>query len=311
MSTSRRSERFESTPFAKGLLREMMAGRGPFYGDWHEGLSPGLREGVDGVLIEDRVRPHPYLAARNSSMAFALNLFLPFRLGDAGPLSTLLSRELGREVYVERLVFEYGGPTHVLGEVAGESPTEDEKFTAADVAVFVRDAEGGRGVVLIEVKLTEGGFTACGGAESNGNRRPDVCASADTFFADPSACYLRHPWRASRDRRYWTIFADAHGSVRRAFPSAAEGGCPFRGDAQQVMRNHALALGLVQAGLADWWAFLLVHHDRNPDVPPPWDAYVAMTADAERFRRVPASEVAEVGSDPAWMAERYRFGGTR
>jgi hypothetical protein len=162
--------------------------------------------------------------------------------------------------------------------------------------------------VLIEVKLTEGGFTRCGGADSRGNRRKDVCASAARFLNEPSACYLQHPWRASRDRRYWEIFAAAHGSVRAAFPAAGDGGCPFHGDAQQIMRNHALALGLVQAGHADWWAFGLVHHDRNPDVPTPWEAYTELTADRAHLFRLPASAVAEAGPLAAWTAERYHFG---
>lgn len=298
---------FESTPFAKALLRRMMQGAPPLYIDWRDGLHPSVRAGADAVLDEDGVRRHPYLAARNSSMAFALNLFLPFRLARPSALAPVLSRTLGRAIGIERVAFEYGGPTNVLGEVAGEIPRDDEKFTAADLAVFARDAEGRAGIILIEVKLTEGGFTSCGGAESRANRRPDVCASAWRFLDAPNACYLRRPWRASRDRRYWEIFEAAHGSVPAAFPHVGDGPCPFRGGAQQMMRNHALALGLVQAGLADWWAFGLVHHDRNPDVPPAWDAYVEGAADRSHLFRLPASAVAEVGGHPAWTAERYGF----
>jgi hypothetical protein len=204
-------------------------------------------------------------------------------------------------------VFEYAGPTSVLAEVAGECPQEDEKFTAVDVAVFVRDADRRTGVVFIEVKLSEGGFSACTGATSRGNRRKDVCASAELFFRDPSACYLRCPWRASRDRRYWEIFTAAHGGVRAAYPGVDGGRCPFVGDGQQIMRNHALALGLVQAGHADWWALGLVHHDRNPDVPSPWDAFVAATSATANFFRLTGSDVAAAGPDPTWMMQRYFF----
>lgn len=301
------SPRFESTPFARSLLRRMMAGGAPILADWRDGLHPSLRDGAEAVLVADSARPHDFLAARNSSMALALNLFLPFRLSDATPLANLLSRSLARDLTVDRVVFEYGGPTHVLGEVAGAAPTEDERFTAADVAVFAHDAHGRRGIVLLEVKLTEGEFTSCGGAVSRANRRKDVCASSARFFDDPAACYLRHPWRASRDRRYWQIFATAHGGVREAFPRSTGARCPFEGNAQQIMRNHALALGLVQAGVADWWAFGLVHHDQNPDVPPQWDAYVESTVDRDHLLRLPASTVAVAGPDATWMARRYLF----
>ena len=307
MSNDPPSDRFESTAFAKSLLRRMMAGRSPLYTDWHDGLHPSLSTGVDPVLAADGVRRHTHLAARNSSMGFALNLFLPFRLGDPQPLDAPLSRAVGHALTIDRVVFEYGGPTSVLAEVAGDVPLDDEKFTAADVAIFARDADGRPGVVLVEVKLTEGGFTPCAGPLSRGNRRKDVCTSEARFFDDPSACYLRHPWRAARDRRYWEIFAGAHGSVRAAFPVAGEGRCPFFSDAQQIMRNHALALGLVQARHVDWWAFGLVHHDRNPDVVPPWDAYAAGTIDRTHLFRLPASAVAEAAGHSAWMAERYGF----
>jgi len=176
-------------------------------------------------------------------------------------------------------------------------------------------------VVLIELKLSEGEFSTCNGATSRGNRRKDVCDSAETFLADPGACYLRHPYRAKRDRRYWTIFEQEYGSVREAFPGADLGGpCPFRGDGQQPMRNHALALGLVQEGVIDFAAFGLVHHDENPDVVPAWDEYVAMVADPSALFRLPASAVCDaageaLAAEPAvgtWLRERYFLpGGAR
>ena len=159
---------FESTPFAKSLLREMMQGRGPLFADWHEGLHPSLRSGADAVMAEDRVRPHSHLSARNSSMGLALNLALPFRLGDPGGLGSLLTEVLGCPFRVERVLFEYGGPGDILGELAGDTPEPDEPFTPADIAVFGTSGDGRTGVVLLEVKLTEGGFNPCTGAESRG-----------------------------------------------------------------------------------------------------------------------------------------------
>ena len=286
----------------------------PMLEDWTDGLHPALCEHATHVVTEDGVRLHSHAHALNSSMTFGFNLFTPFRVGDPEPLAALLGKQLGRQLQVDRVVFEYGGPTSVLAEVAGDVPEQDEPFTAVDVAVFVRDERGRRGVILIEVKLSEGAFSTCNGAISRGNRRKDVCDSAETFFADPATCYLRHPYRAARDRRYWTIFEQDYGSVREAFPGADLGGpCPFRGDGQQPMRNHALALGLVQAGLVDFAAFGLVHHDDNPDVVPAWDAYVAMVADPTTLFRLPASAVGDAAGRalagvPAlgpWLRERY------
>jgi hypothetical protein len=295
------------------MIRRQATGS-PILPHWTEGLHPAFREVAPQVVVDDGVRLHGYVAALNSSMAFAFNLFLAFRIGDPSSLARLLGGLTDRRLVVERVVFEYAGPTHILGEVAGAQPARDEHVTASDVAVFVRDETGRRGVILIEVKLSEGGFTTCGGAASRGNRRQDVCASAQRFLADPSACYLRRPLRATRERRYWPIFEGAHGAVKTAFPGCGgEGPCPFRGGAQQIMRNHALLLGLEQEGLVDFGAFVLVHHDANPDVVPVWDAYAAMAADPARLFRLPASAVAwaageALSSDPAiggWLAARY------
>jgi hypothetical protein len=294
------------------LQREAAEGRrgGPMLDSWIDGIHPALQAGAVQVVHQDGVRLHSHANALNSSMGFAFNLFLPFRLGDPAPLAALLSTKLGRAVNVDRVVFEYDGPTEILGEVAGPAPTRDEAFTASDVAVFVHDEAGRAGIVLIEVKLTEGGFTPCGGADSRGNHRKDVCASAERFFDDPASCYLRRPFRASRDRRYWPIFEQAHGSLRAAFPGCAPTGpCPFRGHAQQLMRNHALLLGLQQSGAASFGAFGLVHHDGNPDVTTPWDEYTASVADAGVLFRAGASEVA-LAAGPSigpWIINRYRL----
>jgi hypothetical protein len=306
---SRETQRdYVSTPFAHALLGRMMraqAATSPLWPDWRDGLHPSVRDAATRVVDEDRVRLHEFAAALHSSMVFAFNLFLPFRVGDASPLGRLLSGVLGRPVDVEGVTFEYAGPPDVLAEIAGDVPTEDERFTATDVGVRVVDWNGLRGLFNTEVKLAEGGFTPCYGATSRGNRRTDVCAAAARFLEDPGACYLRRPLRASRARRYWEIFTAAHGSVRAAFPGLDEAGaCPFRFDAQQIMRNHALALGVVQAGFFDFAALCLVYHDDNPDVVPLWDAYAASTVDRSMFHRLPASAVA-AASDPAWLRARY------
>ena len=173
--------------------------------------------------------------------------------------------------------------------------------------------DGRRAAILIEVKLTEGGFTTCGGRTSPANRRTDVCDSARLFFEDPDTCYLRRPKRKRRDRRYWEIFAASHGSVANAFPGAdLDGGCPFAGNAQQPMRNLAIARALEQDGtVAQAW-FALCAHDRNPDIADHWDG-VGTLADPGMAPSLPASAVIRAGEAEGhgawaqWMRERYRL----
>lgn len=318
---------FQATPFARTLLRSMMRRRAqadhgdpnartsPMLPRWQDGLHPAMVSEAEPLVDQGDLPLHDYAQALNSSQAFALNLFLPLRVGETGPFAHFISGHLGRPVSVTGIDFEYYGSGDLLAETPTSTPGPNDKFTQADVAVHLRDTDGRVGLLLIEVKLTEGGFTSCGGARSRGNRDHAPCEDASIFLAEPSRCYLRRPYRAPRDRRYWEIFTLAHGGLREAFPGTPEPGpCPFVGDWQQPMRNHALALAATQAGVADFWAMALVHHDDNPDVVGPWDDYMAATADTGHLHRWPASTLLPAiaqtltpATPPfeAWLRDRY------
>jgi len=286
----------------------------PLWPDWRANLHPSLRPLAKQRVASGELPLHGYAHALNSSQAFAMNLFLPVAGGAPSAFAAWVGRAVGLHVAIESVDLEYYGSGDLLCEIPGPEPGPHDKLTAADVAVHLVDGDGRRGVLLIEVKLTEGGFTTCGGIDSRGNRDRAPCLDADLFFREPARCYLRHPYRATRDRRYWRIFEQAHGSLRAAFPGQAEhAGCPFAGDWQQPMRNHALALAMQQAGLVDFWHLALVHHDDNPDVPGPWDAYRRCAADAESLHRWPASSllpalaacVPAADDHEGWMRARY------
>ena len=267
------------------------------FDDWREGIHSSVRQQTADLVDGGGIRLHDHIAAVNSSMAFGFNLFMPFREHGASALEEPLARALGFPIRVVDIEFEFQGPTDVLAECAGPQPTDDEKFTASDVAVHVEDDNGRAGVVLVEVKLSEGGFTPCNGARSTANKRKDICASAPAFFDEPCACYLRRTRHSRRDRRYWDIFDAAFGSVRAAIPGFAGERCPFEGDYQQLMRNHALALGLTQAGEAAFTAFGLVHHPNNHHVVEPWEHYRSLVADPSPLFRIPANEVIDAAAD--------------
>ena len=316
---------FRRTEFASRLVRHAMRDRArretgsldsrtsPLFEDWRDGIHGWIRQQTAELADRDGIRLHSHIAAVNSSMAFGFNLFMPFREYGASALEGLLARSLGFFIRVVDIGFEFHGPTDVLAECAGPQPTDEERFTASDVAVHVQDDRGRAGLVLIEIKLSEGEFTSCNGARSRGNRRKDVCARAATFFRDPRACYLRRPRHAQRDRRYWEIFDAASGSVEAAVPGFTGEQCPFIGGHQQLMRNHALALGLVQAGEVAFAAFGLVHHPDNHHVVEPWEKYTLLVADASPLFRIPADALidAAAGQGVPWsdwaryMRERY------
>mgnify|MGYP007067737751 CR=1 FL=1 len=299
---------FKRTPFASRLIRHAMRDRArretgspdppapPWFDDWRDGIHPWVRQSTSELVVRSGLRVHGHAAAVNSSMGFAFNLFMPLREYGREVLASLLGAELGTPVSVLDVAFEFHGPTDVLAECAGPSPVGDEKFTASDVAIRVTDGAGRRGIVLVEVKLSEGGFTTCGGATSSANPRTDLCASAAAFFREPGSCYLRRTRHARRDRRYWDILEAAFGSVREAVPGYAGDRCPFEGHEQQIMRNHALALGLVQAGEADFSAFGLAHHPDNHHVAEPWERYRAMVAPGASLFRLPADAIVDAAA---------------
>jgi len=316
-----RSQTFTSTPFARALLshacawkRRHVGSARPVFDRWVDGLHPQFRAEMEASVSADGVRLHQAAKTVISSQVFAFNLFAPFRDGNSGSIARRLALRLGVEVDIEDVSFEWIPPGDLLGEVDGDRPRPDEPATGVDVMLRGRLPDLAPAAILLEVKLSEGGFTCCGGRDSPANRRTDVCASAATFFADPTACHLQRPWGKSRDRRYWSIYEAAHGSVRAAFPGAdVNGPCPFADHAQQPMRNLAIARGLEQSGrVARTW-FGLCAHDDNPDVAAHWGAWRALLPEPSMAPVLPASEVLAAGRDAgfddwaAWMSERYRL----
>ncbi len=265
-------------------------------------------------MRDAKIRLHAHAAHLRSSQAFAFNLFLPFTKGGRTRLSDLVGGEIGAQISIDEVGFEWVPPGALLGEIAGDQPVGDEPATAVDVALWGRLADGDRAAVLLEVKLSESDFTHCNGRRSQGNRRKDVCDSAAKFFEEPGDCYLRRPVRSSRDRRYWEIFDKSHGSVRAAFPGAdLEGPCPFAFSMQQPMRNLAIACGLEQdqsSGVDRAW-FGLCAHDGNRDMAGHWEDWSRLPSGPAMAPRLAASAVVRAGEAEgfgawaAWMRQRY------
>ena len=283
---------------------------------WYEGIYPDYRQLALEAVRADSVRLHRYASHLRSSQAFALNLFLPFRTNSKARLSEHVSKILGEELSIEDVGFEWVPPGHLLGEIAGDIPEGSEPATAVDVVLWCRLTDGGRAAVLLEVKLSETDFTHCKGRTSPNNKQKQVCKSAEQFFEDPSNCYLQRPRHQKRDRRYWKIFAQAHGSVREAFPGAdIDGPCPFAESMQQPMRNLAVAVGLEQdphASIEKAWFGLCAHVD-NPDVAGHWESWTRLLTEPSLAPKIPASVVVSAGEKEglqdwaAWMRNRYRL----
>ena len=309
------------TPFAARLQAYLAAWRAQvdgsrfrYWNHWTDGIYPAYRDLAEQMVHADVVRLHKQAAHLRSSQTFAFNLFLPFREGRRARLSELVSATVGTRLSIDRVQFEWVPPGALLGEIAGDRPVGHEPATAADVVLWGRTRSRQPAAVLLEVKLSEVEFTSCGGRESRGNRRKDVCQSASLFMHDPSACYLRRPVRQRRDRRYWEIFARSHGSVRDAFPNAdLNGPCPFAYDMQQPMRNLAIARGLEQEGTVHRAWFALCAHDANPDIAALWSDWSHLLPEPSMAPVLPASAIVRAGEAEgltdwaAYMRQRYHL----
>ena len=282
--------------------------------NWTDGIYEEYRSLAVETVRADSIELHRYAGHILSSQTFAFNLFLPFRERERERLSQRISDLVGEELTIDNVVFEWVPPGHLLGEIDGEQPGPGEPATAVDVVLWGRLPGGKRAAVLVEVKLTEDKLTPCGGRESRGNWRKDVCQSAQLFFDNPNACYLRRPVRKRRDRRYWEIFIQSYGSLRNAFPNAnLDGECPFAYDMQQPMRNLAIAQGMVQEDMVQKAWYILCAHDSNPDIAGHWQAWQQILGEATSAQFLPASEVVKVGEADGladwsrYIRERYQL----
>ena len=187
---------YSPTPFARRLRTHMTAWRARIDGGnrsimwrrWTDGIYAPYRDLAETAQQMDAVKLHRYTAHLLSSQAFAFNLFLPFRERGRSRLSDCVSALTATKLTINRVQFEWVPPGALLGEIAGERPVSGEAATAADIVLWCQLDNGLRAAVLIEVKLSEGDFSHCGGRYSQGNRRQDVCESARQFMQDPSAC---------------------------------------------------------------------------------------------------------------------------
>ena len=284
------------------------------WANWTDGIYRDYRTLGRKAAKADSVVLHDYAGHLFSSQAFAFNLFLPFREGRLERLSRRVSDLLGEDMNLDRVVFEWVPPGHLLGEIDGERPRPDEFATAVDVVLCGWLQNGRRTAVLIEVKLTEGKFTRCNGRGSPGNRRKDVCQSASIFLSALQDCYLRRPVRKERDRRYWEIFTQSHGSLQRAFPNVdPDGECPFAYDMQQPMHNLAIAQGMVQEDMVQKAWFILCGHDNNRHIASLWQEWQRLVGDAVPAPFLQASDVIAVGEQEGladwakYMRIRYQL----
>jgi hypothetical protein len=190
---------------------------------------------------------HRVMTNTVASTPLCFNLFVPLQR-DRSLASTVCSRWLGKHVDVAHVEIEFT-PNHCV-VVSGFEPDGDESLgdqsgsvgTDADGAVFFADDGGRKGVLLIEVKYIEGGFSTCDSYKRKAAVRPacDAAGFHDRMITSHlSAKPSRHPGCGYLRYENWSLTAQSRVLDGEAVTRAS--GCPFRGSGQQLWRNLLLA----------------------------------------------------------------------
>lgn len=234
--------------------------------NWVEGLWPGIRPGEENdlkaYLDRSGVQKHHGVHNLKSSWALCANLYFAHKV-DTTVIGAFLARRLCEDIDgVEAVELEWAeepplDPASLLGEPYG---VRGANQTSPDVAFVVRLRNGGRGLVLTEVKFTEHSFYRCPGRDTRyGNHDPERCLAGPKVIANPEIeCHLVN-WAKGRrkNRRYWDhlMFADTAKSSLITCPAARAG--------YQLLRQQALAEGIANNGIYDSVFSVVAYDARN------------------------------------------------
>jgi len=199
-----------------------------------------------------------------SSQAACINLFLPLlQYPDAAACILQTVNPDLAAIDVESLnsgyQLEFWGKSYISNPGGFLNDHNDASGTDADIAIAYRDHAGRLNLWLIEHKLSEPEFTACGAATSKGRTRQHYCDSSADVYRDPNLCY----YHSGRSFQYWPITKDA----RALFPAekfTEKQPCPFMGGLNQLWRNQLLAYAIEnQETPFKKVYFSVIHHPGN------------------------------------------------
>lgn len=157
-----------------------------------------------------------------SSQAMCFNLFAPLA-EDLGLATRALTPLLPGLLRVDAMHIEHTPAPDIFGDQSGLSGVDCDLLVEATFA-------DGPVVLIVETKLVEPGFSACGFRRSGKTGR--ACPTDVAVRDDPSAC----AYEGGRGYAYWRR-AREHATLA----PLPEVGCPFGGPLWQLWVNHTLA----------------------------------------------------------------------
>jgi hypothetical protein len=236
---------------------------------WEQSLWPGIRSGTANslpkYLSDSQIQPHQGKHNLKSSWVLCANLYFPFGNTKEGRalLAGFLREHVAPQVNtVDELHLEFAeegdlDPSNLLGETGGKRGSGQ---TSPDLAFHVN---GGKGLILIESKLTEHSFYPCSARRTTdredrlGNPNPARCMDVHAVLANPQAqC---HQGSRTWGRKYWDILRP----VMNENAMNALKFCPATRAGYQLFRQQALAEGIARSGKYDFVYSCVAFDDRN------------------------------------------------
>ncbi|MFQ5923126.1 MAG: hypothetical protein ACE5M4_09805 [Anaerolineales bacterium] len=235
---------------------------------WLHGLFPPIGETLRQYIAEEKIQPHSHKHNLLSSWMLCANMYFPFRGNKEGLklLSAFLASKLRiGEWEVEGLELEYSAeppldPGTLLGETRGRRGASQ---TSPDIAFQLTRSSGTKGLILVECKYVESGFSGCSGyletdvtkKGRSPNLNPERCNKPADIIADPAGfCHL-----VSWSRRYWEHL----GPIANQDAFANLSYCPARSSGYQLLREYAYAQAIFDSGEYEEVIYAIAWDRRN------------------------------------------------
>lgn len=237
---------------------------------WMLGVWEDIRDQLQCYLNSSGIQANTGKHNLKSSWTQCANIFFPFRVNPAAKrmLASFLTKELGLKVEtVDSIEFEYAAegklsPRQLLGEEKGMRGSGQ---TSPDVAINFTCENGKCGIYLVENKYTEHHFYGCSAASktlSKGHAQRGLspnpnsarCTDIATLLSDVDTNCHQLTW----GRQYWRILKDCRSEAMIKLAC-----CPAMTDGYQLLRQQALAQGILNAGLFDYVISGVAYDERN------------------------------------------------
>lgn len=223
-----------------------------------------------------------------SSQAANINLFLPILLHPSA--NTILQaikpdlKEIATDQLYKgfRIEFWDGNSNKEKGILGDHSAIAG---TDSDIGIAYYNHKDELCLWLIEHKLTEREFTACGGAKSKGRKPEHDCTKPfSQILEHKDLCY----YHSGSNYEYWNItekyqsFFENHTLYQS---------CPFKGGMNQLWRNQLLAFAMEDTGKYKEVYFSVVHHPKNKALNKSINQYKKLTENNPKFSAFTSREV--------------------